>query len=204
MSRALAPSVRSVIGIDVTPAMLSQARALAEKDGLRNVEFREGLAENTGFSAQTFDLAITRFSLHHFEDPIVQVREMARVTKDDGYVAIVDLVSPSDPQLAVRYNEYERLRDPSHTVAVSSENMERIMAAAKVRIRHAEKIDVQVNVARWLDVTTPSRATADRIFSDLEAEIKRGGPATGLFPSRDASGELIFHQHWMMIVGAKA
>jgi len=204
MSRALAPFVRSVIGIDVTPAMLSQARALAEADGLLNVEFRECPAENTEFPPGTFDVSVTRFSLHHFENPIVQIREMARVTKDDGSVAIIDLVSPSDSEMALRYNEYERLRDPSHTIALSTEKLEELIKEAGLRIRHAEQIEVQVNVARWLDLTKPAIATAERIVSDLEAEVKGSGPATGLSPSRDASGELVFQQRWLMILGEKA
>lgn len=203
MSRALAPFVRSVIGIDVTPAMLSQARALAENEGLLNVEFREIPAENTEFPSGTFDVSVTRFSLHHFEDPIVQVREMARVTKDDGFVAIIDLVSPSDLEMAVRYNEYERLRDPSHTMALSTENLEELIKEAGLTIRHAEQIEVQVNVERWLDLTKPAVATVEGIVSDLNAEIKGTGPATGLSPSRGASDELVFQQRWSMVLATK-
>src|SRR5215469_14234540 len=77
VSRALAPFVESITGIDVTAAMLTQARLIAEREGLRNLEFRECPAENIAFPSQTFDLCITRFSLHHFEVPIIQVREMA-------------------------------------------------------------------------------------------------------------------------------
>jgi hypothetical protein len=62
---------------------------------------------------------------------------------------------------------------------------------------------VQVNVARWLDLTKPTAATAERIVSDMEAEIEGCGPATGLSPSRDSSGELVFRQQWLMIVSTK-
>lgn len=204
MSRALAPFVRSVIGIDVTPAMLSQARVLAEDEGLRNVEFRECPAENTGFPPGTFDLSVTRFSLHHFEDPVVQVCEMARVTKNEGCVAVIDMVSPSDPEMAFRYNGYERLRDPSHTAALSAEELEALIKKAGLAIRHAAQVEVQVNVARWLGLTKPAAAAAERIVSELAVEIEGRGPATGLSPARDASGELVFQQRWLMIVGKKA
>lgn len=203
MSRAVAPFVRSVIGVDVTPAMLSQARALAENEGRFNVEFRESPAENTRFLPATVDVTLTRFSLHHFEKPIVQVREMARVTKNNGYVAIIDLVSPSESEMAARYNEYERLRDPSHTIALSRDSLEELIEAAGLRICHAKRTEVQVNVARWLDLTKPAIATAERIVSDMEAEIEGCGPATGLSPSRGSSGELIFQQQWLIMVSTK-
>jgi ubiquinone/menaquinone biosynthesis C-methylase UbiE len=203
MSRALAPFVRSVIGIDVTPPMLSQARVFAENEGLLNVEFHECPAENTGFSPETFDLSVTRFSLHHFERPMHQLLEMVRVTKNEGCVAVIDLIAPSDPQMAVRYNEYERLRDPSHTIALSKDPLEELIAGAKLTIREAKRLEVHVNVGRWLALTKAPAITAERIVSDLEAEIEGRGPATGLSPSRDASGELVFQQQWLIIVGIK-
>jgi ubiquinone/menaquinone biosynthesis C-methylase UbiE len=100
VSRALAPLVESVTGIDVTAAMLTEAHLIAEREGLRNLEFRECPAENIAFPSQTFDLCITQFSLHHFEVPIIPVREMARVTKLGGAIVVVDLVAPSHPALA--------------------------------------------------------------------------------------------------------
>jgi hypothetical protein len=128
---------------------------------------------------------------------------MARVTRNTGYVVIIDLVSPPEPQLATRYNLYERLRDPSHTVALSSDQLEELVQEAHLVAQRVEKIEVQVNVARWLDLTRPAAGTAERIVADLDAEIKGKFPATGLFPSRDALGELVFQQQWMMIVGKK-
>jgi SAM-dependent methyltransferase len=203
LTRTLAPLVRSVIGIDVTPAMLSQARVLAANQDLLNIEFRECPAENTRFSSGIFDLSVTRFSLHHFENPIVQVHEMVRVTRNDGCVAIIDLVSPSDSQMAVRYNEYERLRDPSHTVALSKQGLEELVEGARLTIHHLEQIQVPVNVAHWLNLTRPSAEIAERIVSDLEAEIEGRNQPTGLAPSRDEAGEPIFQQQWLMIVTTK-
>jgi len=204
ISRALAPFVQSVTGIDVTSAMLTEARLIAEREGLRNLEFRGCPAENIAFPSQTFDLCITRFSLHHFEVPIIQVREMARVTKPGGSVVVIDLVSPSDPVLAGLYNNYERLRDPSHTVALSGQQLEDLVLAVGITIQQLEKIQVSVNVERWLDLTATPLATRERIVADLEGELAGRSPVTGLCPSRDANGTLGFRQEWVLVVGTKA
>jgi len=204
VSRALAPFVESITGIDVTSAMLTQARLIAEREGLRNLEFRECPAENIAFPSQTFDLCITRFSLHHFEVPIIQVREMARVTKPGGSVVVIDLVSPSNPVLAGLYNNYERLRDPSHTAALSDKQLEELVLAAGITIQQLEKIQVSVNVERWLDLTATPLATRERIIADLEGELAGRSAATGLSPSRDANGDLTFGQEWVLIVGIRA
>jgi hypothetical protein len=96
------------------------------------------------------------------------------------------------------------LRDQSHTIALSNESLEELIKEARLAICHAEQIEVQVNVARWLALTKPEPATVERIVSDLNAEIKGTGPATGLSPSRDASDELVFQQRWLMVVATKA
>src|SRR5438876_6071190 len=48
-----------VIGIDMTPAMLSKARAAAAKMGAANVEFLESEAEQLPFPDETFDVVIS-------------------------------------------------------------------------------------------------------------------------------------------------
>jgi ubiquinone/menaquinone biosynthesis C-methylase UbiE len=204
VSRALAPLVESVTGIDVTSAMLTEARLIAEREGLRNLEFRECPAENITFPSQTFDLCFTRFSLHHFEVPIIQLREMARVTKFGGSIVVIDLVAPSDPALAGLYNDYERLRDPSHTVALSSQQLEDVVLAVGIPIQQLEKIEVSVNVERWLDLTDTPSQTRARIVADLEGELAGRSAATGLSPYRDENGGLTFRQEWVLIVGTKA
>jgi SAM-dependent methyltransferase len=63
----LAPHVGELVGIDLAPSATRQARADAEKAGIRNVRFIEG-AE---FPAGPFDLAIGIFFLHHLPDPVL-------------------------------------------------------------------------------------------------------------------------------------
>src|SRR5262249_12814276 len=115
-----------------------------------------------------------------------------------------DLVSPSNPVLSGLYNNYERLRDPSHTVALSDKQLEELVLAAGITIQQLEKIQVSVNVERWLDLTATPLATRERIIADLEGELAGRSVATGLSPSRDANGDLTFGQEWVLIVGIRA
>jgi SAM-dependent methyltransferase len=71
------------------------------------------------FADDTFDVVGCRLAIHHFGSPAEQVREMARVTRPGGYVVLVDLVASDDGDEAAEHNRLERLRDPSHTVALS-------------------------------------------------------------------------------------
>src|SRR6185295_9562116 len=57
---AVAPRVRSVIGIDLTPEMVELAKKLAEGISTSNVDFQVGDAEDLPFKAGTFDLVLCR------------------------------------------------------------------------------------------------------------------------------------------------
>ena len=68
LSRAIAPHVKRVVALDLTPEMLAQGEREAEQQGLTNVVFEQGEAEHLTHGNEAFDLVVTRFSLHHFAD----------------------------------------------------------------------------------------------------------------------------------------
>lgn len=110
---ALAPHVREVVGVDVVPELLAQARKRAEQRS--NVSFVEGDATKLPFGYGEFDLAGTLRTLHHIARPELVVAELARVTRSRGRVLVIDQIAPVDPVAAVELNNFERTRDPSHT-----------------------------------------------------------------------------------------
>ena len=111
---AFAPHVRQATGIDVTPAMLDEAQRLAAEKGLTNVGWRQGDVNALPFEDGRFTIVVTRFSVHHFADPAVVLREMARVCAPGGRLVVVDMYASQDPAKAAEFNRLERLRDPSH------------------------------------------------------------------------------------------
>jgi SAM-dependent methyltransferase len=110
---ALVPHVREVVGVDLVPELLEQARKRAEQ--LSNVSFVEGDATKLPFGYGEFDLAGTLRTLHHIGRPELVVAELARVTRARGRVLVVDQIAPVDPAAAAELNRFERARDPSHT-----------------------------------------------------------------------------------------
>jgi SAM-dependent methyltransferase len=110
---ALAPHVREVVGADVVPELLEQARKRAEQ--FPNVTFVEGDATKLPFGYGEFDLAGTLRTFHHMARPELAVAELVRVTRSQGRVLVVDQIAPVDPMAAAELNRFERARDPSHT-----------------------------------------------------------------------------------------
>lgn len=202
LSRAIAPRVNEVAAIDLTPAMLAQAREEAARQNLTNIVFEEGNAERLPYETGRFDLVASRLALHHFEKPIIPLREMARVCKPDGRLAAIDLMAPEDPKIAETYNSLERSRDPSHTAALSITQMKALFADAGLAIETLETRNVEVDFQRWTQMTGTApgvtEALKERLLKDLGADSE-----TGMRPFI-RNGALKFLQVWAIVVGKKA
>ena len=109
--------------------MLHEARAEAAEARLGNLHLVQADAGRLPFADGRFDLVLCRLALHHFADPVVEVAGMARVTRRSGTLAIIDLLSPDDAELADRYNRFERMRDPSHTRALTGAELRDLLEA---------------------------------------------------------------------------
>lgn len=201
LGRSIAPHVRSVVAVDMTPEMLAEGRKLAAAEGLSNIRFEEGTAESLAHPDGSFDLVVSRFAVHHFSEPIVQLREMVRVCKPAGRLAVVDLVSPPEARVAERYNFFERLRDPSHVRALALEELSGLLQRVGLDISGYETKDVEVGVDRWLGLTGAGEKTGNYIKRAL-VEESRGGAETGMRP-RVQGGELAFTQTWVVMIGEK-
>jgi len=73
----------SVIGLDVNPGMLAVAARKAP-----HIEWREGRAEALPFDDASFDAVVSQFGLMFFDDRDAAIREMVRVLRPSGYLAI--------------------------------------------------------------------------------------------------------------------
>ncbi len=111
---AFAPHAAEVVGLDLTEAMLAEARRLASLRGMANLRFERGDAARLPFAAGSFERVTSRLSAHHYADPAAVLREVARVLAPGGCFLLVDTVAPEDPARDSFLNAFELLRDPSH------------------------------------------------------------------------------------------
>ncbi len=80
-----------VIGVDMTPEMLDAARGNAERMGLTNIEFREGLIEQLPVDPESVDLVISNGVLNLAVDKYGAYKQLARALKPGGRFQIADI-----------------------------------------------------------------------------------------------------------------
>jgi len=137
------------MGPRVTPQMLATGSREAASGGLSNVLFVRGDAARMPFLDGSFDLVLSRFAVHHFSEPALQIAEMARVCRPGGRVAIIDLVA-AEETLAAEHDRLERLRDPSHTRALPARVISDELKDAGVPVAEETFHDQLLSVERWL------------------------------------------------------
>ncbi len=117
----LAPHVARVTGLDLTPAMLDQARAAQAEKGMENADWVEGDVCALPFEDGAFSIVLCGAAFHHLTDPRAAFAEMARVCRPGGRIVIRDVTPAADKSAA--YDAFEKARDPSHVHALTPEEV---------------------------------------------------------------------------------
>jgi SAM-dependent methyltransferase len=185
IARAMAPRVGSVLGLDLTPAMIDKARAEAAEAGVENVTFELGDATALDLPDDSFDGAITRFSLHHIPAPIRVLEEMRRVVKPAGHVVVADFVTDDDGDAAAWHQEIERLRDPSHWACLTPSRLAALGERAGLEPDLAREVPFVIDFEEWIGRGSGGPAHAELI----ERLLGEAPPSAASFAVRGEPGE---------------
>jgi len=92
LSELLARRCRRVIAVDNSEKMVQFGARKAEKNKLKNLEFRHGDLEAPPIEEGSMDLVILSQALHHAQDPAKAILSGHRLLKPGGQVLILDLL----------------------------------------------------------------------------------------------------------------
>src|SRR6185295_7575971 len=172
---AFARRAGQVTGIDLTPAMVARAEALAREQRLTNVGFRVGHVVPLPFADATFSLVVSRFAFHHFVDPAAVLAEMRRVCHPGGRVVVCDLTASEDPAKAAAFHRMEMLRDPSHARALSLGELRALFRAGGFAAPVETFYDMDVELEAVLSRSFPAPGDDAKIRTLFEAALADDG-----------------------------
>ncbi len=112
-----------VVGIDSVAEVLTEARAEAGRQGAQNVTFEVGDVHDLRFAGGELDVVHAHQVLQHLCDPVAALREMRRVCRPGGVVAVRDgdyggmFWYPADPVLDEWMTLYHAVARANHVEA---------------------------------------------------------------------------------------
>jgi ubiquinone/menaquinone biosynthesis C-methylase UbiE len=158
---ALAPLVREVVGVDIVPELIEQARTRAPG----NMELVEADGRSLPFAAASFDLVCSARTFHHTTRPELVVSEMTRVLRPGGTMLVLDQLAPVDPLAAIELNRFEIARDPSTTRILSDGDLRALFDANGLVLRTSELESEPRDLDHYLDLAGCEGGDRDRALA---------------------------------------
>jgi arsenite methyltransferase len=184
--RKVGPTGRA-LGVDMTPEMLVKARqnlgAYRQKIGWDNVEFRLGEIEHLPVADASVDVVISNCVINLSPDKPQVWRELARVLKPGGRVAVSDLalLRPLPPAIGAMV---EALIGCVAGAVLVEETERMARAAGLVDLVLSPKPDYVKAMTDWEDPLyrklvehLPAGATAADFITSLEVQARKPAPA---------------------------
>ncbi|MGH7057399.1 MAG: class I SAM-dependent methyltransferase [Acetobacteraceae bacterium] len=197
---ALAATAREIVAFDLTPEMLEKARRRCAEAGRANASFQEGDATHLPFGSETFDGAVTRLSVHHFQQPERVLGEIFRVLRPGGLFVLGDVISSEDPGDSDLHNAIEVLRDPSHTRMLPASALLALIERSGFVIVRQATWDRPRRFDEWMGIANdPTRVAPLRT---LLSALARAGQTVGIGLSIEG-GELTFFHRWQLVEARK-
>lgn len=89
-----------VMAVDLAVSMLELARYNVEAAGMiERITLAQVDAKKMGYDRGAFDLVMSNSIIHHIPEPLICLREMVRVTAEDGLLFIRDLMRPQNAEM---------------------------------------------------------------------------------------------------------
>ncbi len=196
------PLVAHMTATDITFKMLDTARSFLTSQGVKNVKFGSADAEDLPFADGTFDLVSCRIAPHHFPDCPRFVQESARVLKPGGLLLVQDHLASEDEECARRVNEFQKLRDPSHSLTYSESGWIAMFQKAGLRVEHTEQIIKHHEFFPWLQ----RQDCTPEIIQCLVSMVEEAPPAVieWMHPRYFGTPEAVFSDHHIIMSGRKS
>lgn len=184
-----------VTGVDLSAEMIARARARNARFGDR-ARFEQRHLDSLPRDA-TFDASVSRFVLHHVQDPDAFLAAQVARLRRGGAVVVSDHVADPDPAAARWHREIELARDASHVRNLTPGEIADAFARAGLAEVTLAEDRLDLDFDEWFDRGTP-QAPKDEVRRML-----LGGRARGFEPVPAADGRVAIKAVRALVRGVK-
>lgn len=195
-AEAVAPRVRQVVGIDLTPSLLEVGARRLRDAGIANVLLQEANAHSLPFTEESVDLVFCRSALHHLADPQQAVAEMVRTCRPGGRVVLSDLIALS-AETRDTFDHLHRLLDPSHLRAFLEGELATLLPSG-LTLTYGETSTTRLPI----DIAVTDQSDRESVLAALRAELDGGDP-TGFEPQQE-NGTLVVSFRTCVVHGTRS
>jgi SAM-dependent methyltransferase len=173
-----------VFGVDLSAEMVRRARDRCARYGPRARFEQRSIFQVQGGG---FDAAVSRYVLHHVEDPRAFIRRQAELVRPGGVVLALDMSGDPDAARDEWAQHIERERDRTHVRALTPGELVDAFAGAGLVDLQLQEDELDLDFEEWFDRGTPS-ASKDEVRARFLA-----GQSRGLAPRGRPDGGLDLH-----------
>lgn len=148
---AIAPRVAGMIATDITGGMLEKTTDLARSRDISNIDVVMADAESLPYKDSSFDLVTCRIALHHFSDARQAIHEFTRVLKPDAILGFDDNIVIEGGPIAKYYNDFEKVRDPSHNLAYTLTELRSMLEEEGLEVSTTHQLTKEMEFHEWAD-----------------------------------------------------
>lgn len=148
---------------------------ITDNPDFQNVVIKKAAAEEIPFPDLSYDIVLSKSSLHHFVNVEVGLKEMLRVARN--VIAVIEVVAPSEdciPFLKEILLQKEKARSET-SIYTTKSLKDTIKLQTKNKIIFQLYYDQYIDVADWLtysDLETKQKDTLFRYIQECKSDIK--------------------------------
>lgn len=187
---AFAPHVATVLGVDVSPAMLERAETARGARGISNIHFRLGEISSLPLEERSFEIITCHDLLQYVSNLEALFLRFRPLLASSGRLVIDEIIGSDNPVKRATQNAIELRRDPAIAAIHSASDIERALTSTGFRIVKAERYPVVRELYEWLAQSGADEVTRSAVRSMLEAGLE--ADSAGLDARRSREGQLIF------------
>lgn len=163
LSRLVAPG--RVEAVDISREVIEVAQSIHREQDLENLSFSVDNVYELSFDDSSFDVVYAHQVLQHLSDPVAALREMRRVLRADGLLAVRDADygafawSPSDDRLTRWMEIYHQVTRANNAEADAGRRLPRW-------VREAGFGSLEVSSSNWTYFTAPERQWWGQLWAE--------------------------------------